>query len=46
MEEFQRSSDVTRPRRNDFSCALAEQDILRVFEAAVELTGGETFGLR
>jgi AraC-like DNA-binding protein len=43
--ELERRSGVVRPRRDDFTTTVSKQDVHRLFEAAVALTGDETLGL-
>ena len=43
--ELERMSGVARPRRGDFLSTLPQPELLRLLEAAVELTGDDGLGL-
>jgi AraC-like DNA-binding protein len=45
LAELERHSGVVRPRRDDFTTTVSKQDVHRLFEVAVALTGDETLGL-
>jgi AraC-like DNA-binding protein len=45
LSELERTSGVPRPRMDDFSSTISDQEAFRLYEAAIALTGDETLGL-
>jgi AraC-like DNA-binding protein len=45
FSELERASGVAPPRRGDFLSVVSEQDMHRLFEVSMQLSGDETLGL-
>jgi AraC-like DNA-binding protein len=45
LPELERVSGVSRPRMDEFSSTISDQEAYRLYEAALALTGEETLGL-
>jgi len=45
LPELERVSGVSRPRGDEFSSTITDQDAYRLYEAAITLTGDEALGL-